>query len=115
MFPKTIFITSFFGLIARNILSTDILDILRSRKDLRIVIFVPKEKEILYRDTFAGGNVIVEGVLPDGTSIRKEIPVQLSVFAADRALVPAALGSVGMIMIGLVGLLFFRVYRRTGA
>lgn len=62
MSSKTIFVSSFFGLIARNILSTDVLGILRNHKDLRIVIFAPKEKEILYQDTFSGSNVIIEGV-----------------------------------------------------
>ena len=86
MFPKTIFITSFFGLIARNILSTDILDILRSRKDLRIVIFVPKEKEILYRDTFAGGNVIVEGVFGrKRTSMLESFIISVFLNSSDTA------------------------------
>ena len=63
---RTIFITSFFGLIGRNILSTDTLSILRRRKDLRIVIFTPKEKEVLYRDTFGSNNIIVEGISSGG-------------------------------------------------
>lgn len=58
---KTIFITSFFGLIARNILSTETLSILRRRSDLRIVILTPEDKRSSHQQ-FAGGNVVVEGV-----------------------------------------------------
>ena len=59
------------------------------------------------------GNVIVEGVLPDGNLVRKEIPVQVSVFAAEKAVVPAALGSVGMIMMGLVGLVGLKKFKKS--
>ncbi len=59
---KTIFVTSFFGLIARNILATDFLKILRSRPDLRVVILTPEIKAENYRRLFGGSNVIVEGV-----------------------------------------------------
>lgn len=59
---KTIFITSFFGLIARNILVTDFLKILSFKKNLRIVILVPQEKLDLYSRNFASENIIVEGI-----------------------------------------------------
>lgn len=59
---KTIFITSFFGLIARNILATDVLTRLRSNKDLKIVILAPKEKGEFYRQEFGSDNVIIEGI-----------------------------------------------------
>lgn len=59
---KTIFITSFFGLIGRNILATNFLKILRNQPDLRIVIFVPEKKKDQYDKYFGGGNVVVEGV-----------------------------------------------------
>lgn len=59
---KTIFITSFFGLIARNILATDFLRILSARSDLKIVIFAPREKKELYDKTFASSNVVIEGI-----------------------------------------------------
>ncbi len=62
--PKTVFITSFFGLSARNILSTRILDILSQSPDTRIVILAPQEKKANYESFFVGDkkNVIVEGV-----------------------------------------------------
>lgn len=59
---KTIFITSFFGLIARNILATDVLTRLRSNKDLKIVILAPEEKGEFYRQEFGSDNVIIEGI-----------------------------------------------------
>lgn len=59
---KTIFITSFFGLIARNILATDVLKRLKSNKNLRIVILAPEEKGEFYRQEFGSDNVIIEGV-----------------------------------------------------
>jgi hypothetical protein len=66
---KTIFISSFFGLIARNILATDVLKILRNQPDLRIVILAPQAKQALYHREFAATNVIVEGV-PDQPASR---------------------------------------------
>lgn len=60
---KTIFISAFFGLVARNILSTKILDILQEHKDFRIVILVPQEKAELYRKYFQFSNVLVEGAV----------------------------------------------------
>jgi hypothetical protein len=59
---KTIFISAFFGLIARNILATDILSILSQKQGLRIVILAPKGKSKLYKDRFESKNIIVEGV-----------------------------------------------------
>ena len=46
---KTIFITSFFGLIARNILATNVLKILKERPDLKIVILALEAKKNLYQ------------------------------------------------------------------
>ncbi len=61
---KTVFISSFFGLVARNVLSTSILDILAKHPDIRIVILAPQEKREDYQRSFGAGraNVIVEGV-----------------------------------------------------
>lgn len=65
MSPKTIFITSFFGFSARNILSTSILEILNANSNTRVVILAPREKLELYKGNFASGrkNTIVEGVV----------------------------------------------------
>lgn len=57
---RTIFITSFFGLIARNILATDVLKILRTKA--KIVILAPENKKDQYQKQFGEENVIVEGV-----------------------------------------------------
>lgn len=60
--PKTIFVTSFFGFIARNILATDFLKLLREDKNLRIVILTPENKKERHEKEFGGENVIIEGV-----------------------------------------------------
>jgi len=59
---KTLFLSSFHSFISKNILNTDVLRSLRDERDLRIVIFVPANKADFFRRTYAGGNVIVEGV-----------------------------------------------------
>ncbi len=59
---KTIFITSFFGLIGRNILATDFLEILKKRNDLRVVVLAPQQKVELYKKEFESENVTVEGI-----------------------------------------------------
>ncbi|MBI2024655.1 MAG: hypothetical protein HYT03_01000 [Candidatus Harrisonbacteria bacterium] len=59
---KTVFITSFFGLISRNILATDTLKILRRDPNLRIVIVAPEKKRENYQKEFGGENVIVESI-----------------------------------------------------
>ena len=59
---RTVFITSFFGLSARNILSTDILSILAGDSSTRVVILAPKKKQENYSKNFSAANVIVEGV-----------------------------------------------------
>ena len=58
---KTIFITSFFGLISRNILATDFLDILKSDNNLNVLILVPLDKLDLYRKKFNFPRVSFEG------------------------------------------------------
>ncbi len=59
---KTIFITSFFGFIARNILATEFLKLLRKRSNVRIVILTPEKKQERHKQEFGGENVIIEGV-----------------------------------------------------
>lgn len=69
---KTIFITSFFGLSARNILSTSILDILSSNPDTRIVILAPQEKKEDYQKNFTANkkNVLVEGIVTKNKKVQ---------------------------------------------
>ena len=62
---KTIFVTSFYGFIGRNLLSSGVLDIFGREPDLRIVIFIPLEKKELYQKLFPSDKIIVEGI--DGT------------------------------------------------
>lgn len=62
VFSRTIFISSFFGLISRNILSTDTLKILRENKELRIVVLVPPSKKDLYQKIYGGDNVFFESI-----------------------------------------------------
>ncbi|MEK7589169.1 MAG: hypothetical protein AAB479_00875 [Patescibacteria group bacterium] len=58
---KTLFITAYHGFIARNILNTDVLKILRANSDLRIIIFAPPSKKELFEKYYGGPNVIIEG------------------------------------------------------
>jgi len=59
---KTLFITSFHSFISKNILNTDVLKSLRGAQDLRVVIFVQKNKKEFFERHYGSGNVIVEGV-----------------------------------------------------
>ncbi len=59
---RTIFITSFHPHISRNILSTEVLNILQAQKDLQVVLIVPDYKQKYFEDNFGGGNVIARGV-----------------------------------------------------
>ena len=49
----TIFITSFNPFIGRNILSTDVLGVLRKEDDLRIAVFVPDYKTAYFKEQYA--------------------------------------------------------------
>lgn len=70
---KTIFITCFFGLVARDILDTDVLGILKSQENLRIVILGPDNKKPLYEKQFASDNVIIEGVPSISMNLKETI------------------------------------------
>ncbi len=59
---KTLFITIFHGHIARNILLTPILALLKNLKDVQVVLLVPDFKKDYYQKSFGGGNIMVEGV-----------------------------------------------------
>ena len=60
--PRTIFISCFFNLAARNILATDFFAILASKKNLRIVLLVPAKSAEFFRREFGSRNVLVESV-----------------------------------------------------
>ncbi|MDO8467186.1 MAG: CDP-glycerol glycerophosphotransferase family protein [bacterium] len=60
---KTIFLTSFNPFIARNILATDVLRILKECSDLKIVVFVPDYKIDWFKKNFSGLNVVFEGIM----------------------------------------------------
>ena len=66
---KTVLITSFSGLSARNILSTSILDILSRQPEYRIIVLAPAEKSENYQKTFSESrnNVFVEGIVLKNT------------------------------------------------
>src|SRR3989344_879784 len=59
---QTVFVTSFHPHISRNILRTDVLEILRHTHALRVVLVVPDYKKEYFTANFGGANVIVEGV-----------------------------------------------------
>lgn len=58
----TIFLLVTRGLIARNILRTDIFATLQTRKDLRIVLLVPRGMPAEFRAEFAAPNVLFEEI-----------------------------------------------------
>lgn len=57
---KTIFIMLSRGIVARNILRTDVFKVLREAPDVRLVIFVPPEMPEDFRHEFASEQVILE-------------------------------------------------------
>ena len=59
---KTIFISAYNPFISRNILNTDVLNGLRKRPNLRIVILAPANKTEFLKKYYEGENVVVEGV-----------------------------------------------------
>jgi len=59
---RTIFITSFHPHISRNILFTPVLDLLKQKKDLKIVIVVPDYKVDYFKKNFCADNVFIEGI-----------------------------------------------------
>ena len=59
---KTIFISCFFNLVARNILYTDVFKILSSRNDLKIILLVPTGKKAVFEREFGGPTVVVEEI-----------------------------------------------------
>src|SRR3989344_2168370 len=62
---KTIFITSFYGLIGRNLLATDILPtIFKNQPDVKIVVLLPEEKQKRYHELFGSERITVEGTSP---------------------------------------------------
>ncbi|MEK7641167.1 MAG: hypothetical protein AAB389_04190 [Patescibacteria group bacterium] len=67
---KTIFLTAFTNFVVRNILDTEVLRILKSDPNLKIVILAPDEERDYLTKHFSSGNVVVEGVrmLPVGTT-----------------------------------------------
>lgn len=62
---KTIFISIFQGVEAKNILRTDVYNELVGAKDVRLVLFVgSKEKSEYYKKEFSGPNVVYEVIKP---------------------------------------------------
>ena len=59
---KTLFITSFYGFLGRNILGSGLLEILLSNPNLRVVVFLPNKKTESYRKFFPHPQIIFEGI-----------------------------------------------------
>lgn len=59
---RTIFITSFHGLISRNILATPLLDMLVGAHGFRVVLLVPDYKVEFFKKQYGREGVIIEGV-----------------------------------------------------
>jgi hypothetical protein len=78
---KTLFVTSFHGIISKNILNSDVFNILKDNKDIKIIIFVPNHKKELFEKYYTYDNVIFEGVDP-----KKLIENRINIFFARLAL-----------------------------
>lgn len=80
MYNKTIFITSFHGLISR-VLQSGVLAYLRKDKNIRIVIFVPDFKKQYFQNKVKGENIVIEGIdekiLPKSAFVFQEISFML--------------------------------------
>src|SRR3989338_3176637 len=59
---KTVFVTSFYPLISRNILETDFLKNLTAKGDVRAVILAPLYKKEYFVKSFSSPQVVVEGI-----------------------------------------------------
>ena len=59
---KTIFISCFNPFIFRNILTSDVLKVLKSKDDAKIIIFVPDYKIDFFKEQLRSPNVIIEGI-----------------------------------------------------
>ena len=57
---RTIFIPIYDGMISKNILRTDVFEILRKRNDLRIVLIVDPSKKETYQKEFNGPRIAIE-------------------------------------------------------
>lgn len=57
---KTVFLTSFHAVVPKNILNSGVLDSLS--KNSKVILFVLKDREDYFRNTYQGKNVIIEGV-----------------------------------------------------
>ncbi len=80
---KTIFITCLNPFIARNILAADVFKILKSRNDLRLVIFVPEYKVGWFKENFPAGNVVFEGITAQQIDRRDVLMTYLSSSVVD--------------------------------
>ncbi len=59
---KTIFITSFHGLISRNILATPVLGRLLARSDVGVILLVPEPKKLFFASEFLHPRIYISGV-----------------------------------------------------
>lgn len=57
---KTILISIPTGIVARNILRTDVFKILKAQSDLKIVLVTPREADGYFKEEFSGPNVVLE-------------------------------------------------------
>lgn len=62
---KTILITVANGIIARNLLRTDFIEVLKKTAGLKVVLLVPKNKLEFYKKEFEGQNLVFEPFPPE--------------------------------------------------
>ncbi len=116
---STLFITSFNPFIGRNILSTNVLGVLRAQNDLRIVIFVPDYKAEYFKTQFGGPNVTIEGVLSQKISRQDVLFRDLANSLADTSTIRfhrrRRLGAGGSVLRFLLSAFISRVLSRFAA
>ena len=59
---KTLFLTSFYGFLGRNILGSGVMDFLLKNPELRVIVFLPNKKIESYRKFFPHPRLIFEGI-----------------------------------------------------
>lgn len=79
---RTIFITSFHGLVSR-VLESGLLDYLKKTDNLRVVIFAPDFKKDYFKGKFNSKNIIIEGINEKSTSGLARFFQKVSFFLLD--------------------------------
>ena len=81
---RTVFFTSFYAFIGRNIFASDVLRTVVAAGDVRAVIFVPFYKRAFFEAQYGGPNVVIEAI--DTTIVTRSVAAPVP----DAAVAPSA-------------------------